>query len=94
IRSLAAGRDTRPAGARSLASTLRSLTLATGAAFFALATPAGAQQLIDAGRGHVDGSGGSAFVVFTIMVFGIGFGLFFMDRVRRRATERDGGPTS
>jgi hypothetical protein len=68
---------------------LTTLTLTAIAALLTLVAPAGAQQLIDAGRGHTDGSGGLAFVVFTIMVFGIGFGLFFMDRVRRRASERD-----
>jgi hypothetical protein len=68
---------------------LMTLTLTAIAALLTLTAPAGAQQLIDAGRGHIDGSGGLAFVVFTIMVFGIGFGLFFMDRVRRRASERE-----
>ena len=73
---------------------LMTLTLTAIATLLALATPAGAQQLIDAGRGHIDGSGGLAFVVFTIMVFGIGFGLFFMDRVRRRASELSTPPSS
>jgi hypothetical protein len=73
---------------------LTTLTLTAIAALLALAAPAGAQQLIDAGRGHIDGSGGLAFVVFTIMVFGIGFGLFFMDRVRRRASDRANPPSS
>ncbi len=49
-----------------------------------VAGPAGAQQLIDAGGGTGNGSGGVAFVAFTLMVFAIGFSLFFMDRVRRR----------
>jgi hypothetical protein len=65
------------------------LAITTLGALLALAVPAGAQQLIDAGRGHVDGSGGLAFVVFTIMVFGIGGAMFFMDRIRRRATDGD-----
>jgi len=51
-----------------------------------LASPAGAQQLVDAGH-HEDGQGGLAFVLFVGMVFIIGFALFFMDRVRRRATD-------
>jgi Na+/melibiose symporter-like transporter len=51
-----------------------------------LAAPAGAQQLVDAGGGE-NGSGGVAFIAFTLMVFGIGFALFFMDRVRRRASD-------
>ena len=63
-----------------------SLAITTLGGLLVLSVPAGAQQLIDAGRGHVDGSGGLAFVVFTIMVFGIGAGLFFMDRVRRRSS--------
>lgn len=58
-------------------------------AWLALGAPAGAQQLIDAGRGAEDGSGGLAFIVFTIMVFGIGGAMFFLDRIRRRATDGD-----
>jgi hypothetical protein len=53
-----------------------------------LAAPAGAQQLVDAG-GTDNGSGGVAFIAFALMVFGIGFALFFMDRVRRRASDDD-----
>ena len=52
-----------------------------------LAAPAGAQQLIDAGGGTGNGSGAVAFIAFALMVFGIGFALFFMDRVRRRARD-------
>lgn len=63
-----------------------SLAITTFGALLVWCVPAGAQQLIDAGRGHIDGSGGLAFVVFTLMVFGIGAGLFFMDRVRRRSS--------
>jgi hypothetical protein len=52
------------------------------------AAPAGAQQLVDAGGDN--GQGGLAFVLMAVMVFLIGFSLFFMDRVRRRrAAERD-----
>jgi len=57
------------------------------------AAPAGAQQLIDAGKEH-DGSGGLAFVAFTIMVMVMAAALFFMDKVRRRAAEREQPPTS
>jgi hypothetical protein len=48
------------------------------------AAPAGAQQLVDAGGKN--GQGGLAFVLMAVMVFLIGFGLVFMDRVRRRAS--------
>jgi len=51
------------------------------------AVPAGAQQLVDAGS-RDNGSGAVAFIAFTIMVFAIGFALFFMDRVRRRREEQ------
>jgi len=51
------------------------------------AAPAGAQQLVDAGS-RDNGSGAVAFIAFTIMVFAIGFALFFMDRVRRRREEQ------
>ena len=64
--------------------TLTILAITTVGAWLTLGSSAGAQQLIDAGRGHVDGSGGLAFIVFTIMVFGIGGAMFFMDRIRRR----------
>ncbi len=49
-----------------------------------LASPAGAQQLVDAGA---ERQGGLAFVLFVVMVFIIGGALFFMDHVRRRATD-------
>lgn len=60
------------------------------AALVLTASPAGAQQLVDAGKEH--GGGALAFVLFTLLVavtFGV---LFAMDRVRRRrqeASERD-----
>jgi hypothetical protein len=47
-----------------------------------LAVPAGAQQLVDAGK-EGDGSGGLAFVLFTVMVVLCGGAMFFMDHVRR-----------
>jgi heme/copper-type cytochrome/quinol oxidase subunit 2 len=52
------------------------------------AVPAGAQQLVDAGS-RDNGSGAVAFISFAIMVFAIGFALFFMDRVRRRARDEE-----
>ena len=65
---------------------IRLLALAGVAAIstgVALATPAGAQQLVDAGQ-KGDGSGGLAFVLMAIMVMIIWGSLFSMDRVRRR----------
>ena len=53
----------------------------------AAAVPAGAQQLVDAGR-EGDGSGGLAFVLMVVLVFFTGASLFFMDRVRRRRGEQ------
>jgi hypothetical protein len=53
-----------------------------------LATPASAQQLVDAGK-EGDGSGGLAFVLMTVMVFVIGGSLFFMDHVRRNRLPED-----
>ena len=54
------------------------------------ASPAGAQQLVDAGKEN--GGGATAFVLFALLV-GVTFAvLFSMDRVRRRrqeAQERD-----
>ena len=52
-----------------------------------VAAPAGAQQLVDAGS-RDNGSGAVAFIAFTLMVFAIGFALFFMDRVRRRREQQ------
>jgi hypothetical protein len=51
-----------------------------------LAAPAGAQQLVDAGK-EGDGSGGLAFVLMALLVMLIWAALFFMDRVRRRREE-------
>ena len=48
--------------------------------------PAGAQQLVDAGKD--DGSGGLAFVIFAGIVMFIGASLFFMDRIRRRVADQ------
>jgi hypothetical protein len=65
-----------------------SLALCTGAVLLASAIPAGAQQLVDAGK-EGDGSGGLAFVLFTAMVFLCGGAMFFMDHVRRRRARMD-----
>ena len=62
--------------------TVRLITLSAVAAV-TVATPAGAQQLVDAGH-KGDGSGGLAFVLMTIMVMFSWGSLFSMDRVRRR----------
>ena len=51
------------------------------------AVPAGAQQLVDAGK--EGGSGGLAFVLFAVLVFICGGALFFMDRVRRRRVREE-----
>ena len=58
------------------------LALCGCAAVVLFATPAGAQQLVDAGK-EGDGSGGLAFVLFAAMVFICGGAMFFMDHVRR-----------
>jgi hypothetical protein len=51
-------------------------------AFALIASPVGAQQLVDAGKEN--GGGALAFVLFTVLV-GLTFAvLFAMDRVRRR----------
>ncbi len=68
--------------------TLVALTLATLAAVLVLAVPAGAQQLVDAGK-EGDGSGGLAFVLMVVMVVGIALSLFFLDRVRRNRLPQD-----
>jgi hypothetical protein len=58
------------------------LAVAATVASVLFAVPAGAQQLVDAGKEH--GGGALAFVLFTALV-GLTFGvLFAMDRVRRR----------
>lgn len=66
------------------------MIVAALAAFAATASPAGAQQLVDAGKEN--GGGATAFVLFALLV-GVTFAvLFSMDRVRRRrheAEERD-----
>ena len=56
------------------------------------AGPAGAQQLVDAGK-EGDGSGGLAFVLMAVMVFVIAGSLFFMDHVRRNRLPQEDEPT-
>ena len=59
----------------------------------ALAVPASAQQLVDAGGSN--GAGGLAFVLMAVMVMLIGASLFFMDHVRRnRLHDEDDTPQS
>jgi hypothetical protein len=58
------------------------LVLASCSVVALLASGAGAQQLVDAGK---EGTGGGlAFVLFGVMVFIICGSLFFMDHVRKR----------
>jgi hypothetical protein len=58
------------------------LIVSSVAAFALIASPAGAQQLVDAGKEN--GGVALAFVLFTVLV-GLTFAvLFAMDRVRRR----------
>jgi hypothetical protein len=64
------------------------LALVTVAALAALAVPAGAQQLVDAGK-EGDGSGGLAFVLMVVMIVCIASALFFMDHVRRNRLPQD-----
>ncbi len=70
---------------------LRSLVgpaLCTLGALLALSVPAGAQQLVDAGK-EGDGSGGLAFVLMVVVIVCIGGALFFMDHVRRNRLPQD-----
>jgi len=55
-------------------------------ALVASASPAAAQQVVDAGK---DRQGGTAFILFALMVFIIGGLLFYMDHVRRRRGASD-----
>jgi hypothetical protein len=64
------------------------LALCTVAALVVSAVPAGAQQLVDAGK-EGDGSGGLAFVLMVVMVVCIAGALFFMDHVRRNRLRQD-----
>jgi hypothetical protein len=63
------------------------LVVSALAAWAVTASPAGAQQLVDAGKEN--GGGALAFVLFALLV-GVTFAvLFSMDRVRRRRQEAD-----
>lgn len=63
------------------------MVLSALAAFAVSASPAGAQQLVDAGKEN--GGGATAFVLFALLV-GVTFAvLFSMDRIRRRRQEAD-----
>ena len=46
-----------------------------------------AQQVVDAGGDN--GQGGLAFVLLVVLVAAIAGALFFMDRIRKRSTDRD-----
>ena len=46
-----------------------------------------AQQIVDAGGEN--GQGGLAFVLLTLLVIGIWGSLLFMDRIRKRAGDKD-----
>lgn len=67
---------------------LVALTLGVAGVLLALAVPAGAQQLVDAGK-EGDGSGGLAFVLMVVMIVCIAGALFFMDHVRRNRLPQD-----
>jgi hypothetical protein len=68
--------------------TLVGLALGTIGALLALAVPASAQQVVDAGK-EGDGSGGLAFVLMVVMVVLIGASMFYMDHVRRNRLPQD-----
>lgn len=58
------------------------------AVLLALAAPAGAQQLVDAGK-EGDGSGGLAFVIMVVVICCITGSLFFLDHVRRNRLPKE-----
>jgi hypothetical protein len=64
------------------------LGLVTLGALLALAAPAGAQQIVDAGK-EGDGSGGLAFVLMVVTIACMAGALFFMDHVRRNRLKQD-----
>jgi hypothetical protein len=64
---------------------LVALVVSSTVALAVAASPAGAQQLVDAGKEN--GGGALAFVLFTALVGGMFAVLFAMDRVRRRREE-------
>ena len=62
-----------------------------GATLLLGATPAGAQQIVDASGER--GGGGLAFVLMAIMVLGMGAAMFALDRIRRRPSDDGPEPT-
>ena len=70
------------------------LGLVTAGALLASTVPAGAQQIVDAGK-EGDGSGGLAFVLMVVTIVCIAASMFFMDHVRRnRLPQDDDAPQS
>jgi hypothetical protein len=67
--------------------TALALTLTVVGVLLALAVPAGAQQLVDAGGDN--GQGGLAFVLLVVTILCMAGALFFMDRVRRNRLPQD-----
>jgi hypothetical protein len=64
------------------------LALCAGVVLLATSAPVGAQQIVDAGK-QGDGSGGLAFVLFTVMVALCAGAMFYMDHVRRRRLQQE-----
>jgi hypothetical protein len=64
------------------------VALVAVAALLVLSAPAGAQQLVDAGK-EGDGSGGLAFVIMVVVICCIAGSLFFLDRVRRNRLPKE-----
>jgi hypothetical protein len=62
--------------------TVVALALVAIATLALLGAPAGAQQLVDAGK-EGDGSGGLAFVIMVFVIVCIAGSLFYLDHVRR-----------
>jgi hypothetical protein len=69
--------------------TALALALITVGALLALAVPAGAQQLVDAGKENSGVGGGLAFVLLVVTILCMAGALFFMDRVRRNRLPQD-----
>ena len=72
-----------------MATRLRTLVLTVSVALLSvvlLGAPAGAQQLVDAGK---EKQGGLAFVLMAVMFGAIFAVLFTMDRIRRRRVDED-----
>jgi hypothetical protein len=65
---------------------LAAAVLVAVAALVVLATPVGAQQLVDAGK---EKQGGLAFVLMAVMFGAIFAVLFSMDRIRKRRLDAD-----